>query len=241
MCKPWFIIGCLLAFSSFLCARGQARKGDTLYVWYRGGIDLLSSPVPEATARGRVPYGDPVVVEGRQRSTSFIIQLFKDSLNTFGMELSVRWLRVRWKDQEGYMLNIFLGTHPVFHNERYTLENYMRRLFGVRAEKHGMEVSVKENVEVSRYVDSLALGNGNVYVHYHSDGCDTYRIEIRKTTMEEALWLLQATAISGYECSMRLKSAEPNRFIFEDCDACSEPTLEVIRKNRFMIRYYICD
>lgn len=104
------------------------KTGSTLYVWAKSGLNLRAKADMNGAVVGRVSWGDAVTVV---TDANAVVPFTYDNIHG-------EWVKVRWKEKEGYLFNGYLSRYAVMTADAASphdgLIAYLKKVFSVKSE-----------------------------------------------------------------------------------------------------------
>ena len=189
--KNLFLI-LFLFCSKILFAINEYSIGDKLFVWAEGGLSLREEAGGKSKAILIIPHGAKIeaLQESNIGATKDIkVQIIQESvftneedktIKTFPLSLSGKWLKIKYKEKEGYVFDGFLSHLKVVDNFLdYFTRNY----------------KLLEADTAKSYDRSYLFSKGHSFEHGAGDGSCWYseRVIFQGISLEEAILLAKYT------------------------------------------------
>jgi hypothetical protein len=104
------------------------KTGSTLYVWARSGLNLRSKQDMNGAVLGRVTFGEAVTVVA---DANAVVPLTYDNIRG-------EWVKVKWKDKEGYLFNGYLSRYGVMVADEASphdgMITYLKKVFRTKSD-----------------------------------------------------------------------------------------------------------
>lgn len=104
------------------------KTGSTLYVWARSGLNLRSKQDMNGAVLGRVTFGEAVTVVA---DANAVVPLTYDNIRG-------EWVKVKWKDKEGYLFNGYLSRYAVMVADEASphdgMITYLKKVFRTKSD-----------------------------------------------------------------------------------------------------------
>lgn len=141
--KIKFTFFCLIFFSFKLIAKHNYYIGDTLYSWSDSALILYDNNEDQSKKIDQINPGEAIIVLQHSfwnddTETSVPLQLNSEVKSL--IKLKGRWLKVKYKDKEGYVLDVFLSRYPVYKKDEscldFVLDCFIKHHFDLIRTKH---------------------------------------------------------------------------------------------------------
>ena len=139
-------VGLFLLSPSSLSAINYYFKGDTLYAWGVGGLNIREKGSLSANKIGSIPYGSKVVVleskfyrGDEQKLTVIKARPSKESPDLKDVVFSGKWVLVEFQGVKGYVFDAYLSYFIAPERGKYdaleVMNKYALRTFGLVSER----------------------------------------------------------------------------------------------------------
>jgi len=192
------------------------KKGDVLNVWAPGGLALYEKPEMTGKKLMTIPYASVVNITDASLPTKPVDLYFKNVDASKPFTLKADWVKVKYNNHEGYVINGYLSKTPCFKKAANRFEEddaYLARNFG--------EPQASEKRTKTTIVTTKTYKNGIIETETAKDQCISIEFYFPNATYADVL------------CFEQLSLTE--------ADAVQDVKITDLRNGRFKLSYYSCD
>lgn len=191
--KLKFIITIFLAiiFSEFSIANFY-KKGDTLHVWAKSGLNMREGPGTDFPKMKKLEYGDQVkVIDQQLYSHSLSLTILKKKKKHNQFKLTGHWVKVKIGKREGYVFDGYLSRLPamkmIIRKDNEILfehfNEYAKREFGID--------STALNADSLKYYDERFVYQNGMEWKYPRSECYFASLDLGKISFNEAYLIFE--------------------------------------------------
>ncbi len=232
----------LIWFLLFSCmtkafAIDDYSKGDSLFVWAISGLKIKTEASSQSKIVQTLEYGTMVeVIDDNLKQVAFKLNVPKVDSIKGNLTLKGFWVKVKFKNTEGYVFDAFLSKMPPFkkHKTHYFEQEdvYLERVFG--KPKHKTYTTITNKIAFKN--DDFVYKNGIIRTKAYGDGCFDHSLEIPNMSLEEAYLFLKVMFFSSDsdEGEMKLIKASKEGYLFNEVGLVGQRGFE-IKKGKIVI------
>ena len=216
MKKHLLIIGILIIqISAF--GISEYEKGDSLFVLAKSGLSIRENSNTSSKTIGRIPYGEQIITQNQktlfeykfESKSIFDKENFKPTKKyKKGIELKGRWIRVKYKEKEGFIFDGYLSKFKPPKLERET------NLFFLDYFENNYKISKeikRRNKNVDGGQDRILFKNGIYFRGDSSTGWSNIKIVFPEASLEEIYLLI--VRLNPYSLSIKQTDDSTIEFI----------------------------
>jgi Bacterial SH3 domain len=204
-------------------AIGDYKKGESVFVWAISGLKVRMEASAQSKVIQTLDYGTMVeITDDNLKQVAFGLKVPKvDSIKS-NLTLNGFWVRIKFKNTEGYVFDAFLSKMPPFkkHKAHYFEQEdvYLERVFG--KPKHKTYTTITNKIAFKN--DDFVYKNGIVREEVYGDGCFDHSFEIPNLSLAEAYLFLKVIFFSSDsdEGEMKLIKVSKDGYLFNEVGAC---------------------
>ncbi len=192
------------------------KKGDKIYAWNIAGLQMRNTPSIKSPLLKNIEYGSVVeIIDDQLNQKPLLNKIFKAQKGKEDFILKGFWVKVRYKNIEGYVFDYYLSTLQPFkitQNHKFEdLKSYLQRVFGNPIFTHK-----ETNKKYGGYENYYTYNKNKVTLKETSfDGCFDTVVQMDNISLEESYLIFKTIFYSSDDSDAKFIGKQGKDFQFQ--------------------------